>query len=103
MVPAPLSVNEQVQRKPVSKRQEPALAGAGQLLLSGQGLPLTVKPSGFNRKNSKGLGLEVLPMGTVYGGKLGPVGEERSPDHRVVEKRSAELLFARESLVGKNF
>jgi hypothetical protein len=103
MAPPPLNISEQVQRKPLPKRQEPALAGAGQLLLSGQGLPLTVKPSSFNRKNSKGLGLEVPPMGTVYGSRLSPGGDERSPDHRVVEKRSAELLFARESLIGKSF
>ena len=104
MVPAPLTVNDSPQRKPVPKRQEPALAGAGQLLLSGQGLPLTIKPSGFNRKNSKGLGLEVPPMGSVYGSTLSPAdGNEKSNDHTVVAKRSAELLFARQSLVGKHF
>jgi hypothetical protein len=42
-------------------------------------------------------------MGTVYGSSLSPAGDEKSTDHTVVAKRSAELLFARQSLVGKHF
>jgi hypothetical protein len=111
MVPAPLNVNitantaslpaTQVQRKPLPQRQHPALAGAGALLLSGHGLPLTIKSSSDEKdKHNPGLGLEVPSMSSVYGS---PTIDEYSDDPRVRLKRSNELLFADPKLVGRSF
>lgn len=98
MVPKPLSVVSQVPRKPMPTRPTPALAGAGQMLLSGQGLPLTVKKKDVDRD----LGLEVLSMSQVYGSP-GPAIDEHNPNASVQRKRSGELLFADPQLIGREF
>jgi hypothetical protein len=109
MVPKPLFTPSAVTRKPLPtpkpKRSEPALSGAGQMLLSGQGLPLTVKRSDIGtgaKKQDRGLGLEVPSMSMVYGSP-GPTIDEFSDDPSVHRKRSGELLFADPQFVGRRF
>ena len=99
-VPAPLKFTSPViKRKPVPSshtRMKPSLTGAGQALLAGNGLPLTVKiPHMYN----KSVGLDVPRVHC----RPDPAHEDVSSDPVVREKRSRELRFADPALIGKEF
>lgn len=99
-VPAPLKfASSVIKKKPVPTshtRMKPSLTGAGQALLAGNGLPLTVK---IPHRYSKSVGLDVPRVH----GRSGPAHEELSSDPVVREKRSRELRFADPALIGKEF
>ncbi|KAF1930099.1 uncharacterized protein M421DRAFT_3853 [Didymella exigua CBS 183.55] len=99
-IPAPLKfASPVIRKKPVPKshaRTKPSLIGAGQILLAGNGLPLTVK---IPHRYSKSVGLDV-PRAHV---RPDPAHEELSRDPIVREKRSRELRFADPALIGKEF
>lgn len=99
-VPAPLKfASPVIKKKPVPTshtRTKPSLTGAGQALLAGNGLPLTVKiPHMYN----KSVGLDVPRVH----GRPDPTHEDVSSDPVVREKRSRELRFADPALIGKEF
>jgi hypothetical protein len=108
--PKPLKI---AAKKPPNLSVKPVGHGAGQsLLLSGVGLPLTIRHDDTDSRSSsqrleRGLGLEIPPMGKVYGrnGVFSPtlVDDEWNPDPVVQMKRSGELGFARRSLIGRPF
>jgi hypothetical protein len=99
-VPAPLKfASPVIKKKPVPAshtRTKPSLTGAGQALLAGNGLPLTVK---IPHRYSKSVGLDVPRVH----GRPNPAHEELSSDPVVREKRSRELRFADPALIGKEF
>lgn len=99
-VPAPLQFAAPVvQRKPVPTSHtpmKPSLTGAGQALLAGNGLPLTVNIPHMYKKS---VGLDVPRVH----GRPDPGHEDMSSDPVVREKRSRELRFADPTLIGKDF
>ena len=99
-VPAPLNfASSVIKKKPVPTshaRAKPSLTGAGQALLVGNGLPLTVNIPHMHRKS---VGLDVPRVNE----RLVPAHEDVSNDPVVREKRSRELRFADPSLIGKDF
>ncbi|KAJ8109216.1 hypothetical protein OPT61_g7621 [Boeremia exigua] len=99
-VPAPLKfASPVIQRKPVPTshtRMKPSLTGAGQALLAGNGLPLTVNIPHMYKKS---VGLDVPKVH----GRPNPEHEDMSNDPVVREKRSRELRFADPALIGKEF
>lgn len=99
-VPAPLNLASPiVKKKPVPiahTHTNPALTGAGQALLAGDGLALTIK---IPHRYSKSVGLDV-PRAHA---RTEPTHDGMSSDPVVREKRSRELRFADPALVGKEF
>ena len=98
--PAPFNfASPAVTKNPIPSshtRMKPSLTGAGQALLAGNGLPLTVTiPHRYN----KSIGLEVPKMHCSSGLE----NEFQSSDPAVREKRSGELRFADPALIGKEF
>lgn len=109
VVPVTKPLNVGLQKKPLPQRRQPPLAGAGQILMSGGGLPITLKhsqiPSDASHatlKMDRGLGLEV-PSPSLMFGSPGPTISEYSPDPTLQRQRSSEMLFADPHLVGRSF
>lgn len=99
-VPAPLKfASPVVKKKPVPglhTRTKPSLTGAGQALLAGSGLPLTVR---IPHRYSKSVGLDVPRVHD----RPDPAHDVLSSDPIVREKRSRELRFADPAHIGKEF
>jgi hypothetical protein len=105
-MPPPLNLAQPMKMKPSPLHRQPTLAGAGQILLQGPGLPLIVKRkevgTGFHGQNDStgsGFGLEVPSM---YGSP-GPTINDFGGDLDSQRKRSGELMFADPQLVGRQF
>jgi hypothetical protein len=105
-MPPPLNLAQPMKKKPIPLRRKPTLAGAGQILLQGPGLPLIVKRKevgtgmhGQNDSTGSGFGLEVPSM---YGSP-GPTINDFGGDLDSQRKRSGELMFADPQLVGRQF